>query len=186
MSAEILSTVRDHFKQPKPQLDCCELLGRTVTMKMRGIKDKRLHIMFEKKINDLLFEAEMCALNNQVLTPSPQHYTPVPTPSQQHYTAVTTPSPQHYSAAPTPSPQHYTPVPTPSPQHYAPVPTPSPQHYAPVPTRSPQHYTPVPTPSPQHYTPVSTPSPQEEQNTTSHNNTESAATFISSFTSGFE
>ncbi|KAK3872319.1 hypothetical protein Pcinc_022595 [Petrolisthes cinctipes] len=85
ISAEILSTVRDHFKRPQPQIDCCELLGRTVTMKMRGIKDKRLHIMFEKKINDLLFEAEMCALSypNSTLA-SPQHYTPVPTPTPQH------------------------------------------------------------------------------------------------------
>ncbi|XP_068212540.1 uncharacterized protein [Palaemon carinicauda] len=63
ISDDILSTVRDHFKQPQPQIDCCELLGKTVTMKMRGIKDRRLHIMFEKKINDLLFEAEMCTLN---------------------------------------------------------------------------------------------------------------------------
>ena len=96
ISAEILSTVRDHFKRPQPQIDCCELLGRTVTMKMMGIKDKRLHIMLEKKINDLLFEAEMCALSSPNSTlASPQHYTPVPTPSPQHYTPVPTPSPQH-------------------------------------------------------------------------------------------
>ncbi|CAH1967323.1 unnamed protein product [Acanthoscelides obtectus] len=48
ISAEILSTVRDHFKRPQPQIDCCELLGRTVAIKMRGLKDKRLHIHFHK------------------------------------------------------------------------------------------------------------------------------------------
>ncbi|CAH1982154.1 unnamed protein product [Acanthoscelides obtectus] len=92
ISAEILSTVRDHFKRPQPQIDCCELLGRTVAIKMRGIKDKRLHIMFEKKINDILYEAEMCAINypNSTFT-SPQHYTPSPTPIPQHYTPSTTP-----------------------------------------------------------------------------------------------
>lgn len=62
ISAEILSTVRDHFKRPQPQIDCCELLGRTVTMKMRGIKDKRLHIMFEKKKLMTYYLKQKCAL----------------------------------------------------------------------------------------------------------------------------
>jgi len=101
LTSEILSTVQEYFKRPQSTIDCCELLGKTVTTKMRNIKDTRLHIMFEKKINDVLFEAEICALNNQVLTPNPQHYTQVPTPSPQHYTQVPTPSPQHYTQVPT-------------------------------------------------------------------------------------
>ncbi|CAH2009334.1 unnamed protein product [Acanthoscelides obtectus] len=139
VSAEILSTVRDHIKRPQPQIDCCELLRRTVGIKMRGIKYKRLHIMFEKKINDILYEAEMCAIN---------------------YPNSTFTSPQHYTPSPTLSPQHYTPSTTPSPQHYTPSPTPSPQYHAPF--------------------------TQQEQNPTSHNNTETASSFLSNFTETFE
>ncbi|KAK0174971.1 hypothetical protein PV327_008757 [Microctonus hyperodae] len=181
ISAQILSSVNEHFKQPQPQTDCCELLGRIVAVKMRSVKDKRLHIMYEKKIFDILCEAEMSALNysNSTFT-SPEYYTISTTPSPQHYTQAPTPSPQHYTPDPTPSPQYYTQAPTLSPQHYTQAPILSPQHYTQAPIPSPPHYTPAPTPSPQHHAPIM----QQEQNQTSHNNTETAGSYLS--TSNFE
>lgn len=106
LTTDILTSVRDRFKEPPSQLDCCDLLGKTVTVKMRAIKDKRMHAIFEKRINDILFEAEMCVLDS---TSNPQNYTSTPSPQ---YTPTPTPSPQ-YTQTPITIPQ-YTPTPIPS------------------------------------------------------------------------
>lgn len=79
-------TVRDHFKTPKEQLDRFDLLGKSIAVKLRGLENRQA-LIAEKRISDILFEAEMGFLN----TPSIYRYsssasqspntTPCPTPS---------------------------------------------------------------------------------------------------------
>ncbi|KAL3287415.1 hypothetical protein HHI36_001888 [Cryptolaemus montrouzieri] len=84
LSTEVLTTVRDHFKTPREQLDRYDLIGKTNAVRLRGL-EKRLASIAEKETNDVLCEAEMGYLRT---SPMP-HYvssashssTPSPSPS---------------------------------------------------------------------------------------------------------
>ncbi|KAF5278921.1 hypothetical protein FQR65_LT15496 [Abscondita terminalis] len=85
LTVEVLSTVRDHFKSPKEQqLDRYDLLGKSIAVKLRGL-EKRQALIAEKKIGDILFEAEMGFLGTSSLynhgSSSSHSTTPCPTPS---------------------------------------------------------------------------------------------------------
>ncbi|CAH1996095.1 unnamed protein product [Acanthoscelides obtectus] len=114
LTTETLMTVRDHFKTPKEQLDRFDLLGKTIAVKLRGL-EKRQALIAEKKIGDILFEAEMGSLNTAPIyryaaSPSQSPYTtPCPTPSptygQGSCTALASQSP-NVTPCPTPSPTY--------------------------------------------------------------------------------
>ncbi|KAJ0184409.1 hypothetical protein K1T71_000832 [Dendrolimus kikuchii] len=57
---EVLESVRDHFKRPRPIVteDRCDIIGKNVAMKLRALDANQI-IGAEKLINDLLFEAEI-------------------------------------------------------------------------------------------------------------------------------
>ena len=57
----MLLTLWDHFKSPAIQDDRCDLLGKPIAVKLRGL-EKRQHLLAEKLINDVLFDGEMGAL----------------------------------------------------------------------------------------------------------------------------
>ncbi|XP_054744339.1 uncharacterized protein LOC129248746 [Anastrepha obliqua] len=50
LTAEVLTTVRDHFKTPPEQFDRYDLLGKSIAVKLRGL-EKRQALMAEKKID---------------------------------------------------------------------------------------------------------------------------------------
>ncbi|CAH1988849.1 unnamed protein product [Acanthoscelides obtectus] len=114
LTTETLMTVRDHFKTPKEQLDRFDLLGKTIAVKLRGL-EKRQALIAEKKIGDILFEAEMGSLNTAPIyryaaSPSQSpNTTPCPTPSptygQGSCTALASQSP-NVTPCPTPSPTY--------------------------------------------------------------------------------
>ncbi|XP_050668606.1 uncharacterized protein LOC126967941 [Leptidea sinapis] len=60
LANEVLESVRDHFKRPRPIVteDRCDIIGKNVAMKLRALDAKQI-IVAEKLINDLLFEAEI-------------------------------------------------------------------------------------------------------------------------------
>ncbi|XP_050676766.1 uncharacterized protein LOC126973481 isoform X2 [Leptidea sinapis] len=60
LANEVLESVRDHFKRPRPIVteDRCDIIGKNVAMKSRALDAKQI-IVAEKLINDLLFEAEI-------------------------------------------------------------------------------------------------------------------------------
>lgn len=60
LTSEVLTTVRDHFKQDKkPELsDRYELFGKSVAHRLRSL-GKYSALLTEKKINDILFDAEI-------------------------------------------------------------------------------------------------------------------------------
>lgn len=62
MTNDVLLSVRDHFKKPSPQEDRYDLMGKSIAMRIRSL-EKRQRLIVEKRINDLLFEAEMGMLN---------------------------------------------------------------------------------------------------------------------------
>lgn len=79
-------TMRDHFKKPnKEVLDHYELFGKTVACRLRGM-NKHLALITEKKINDILFDAE----SGQVHSPSGNYPSSTPSP---YNNACTAPSP---------------------------------------------------------------------------------------------
>lgn len=84
LTAEVLTTVRDHFKTPTEQLDRYDLLGKSIAVKLRGV-EKRQALIAEKKIGDILFEAEMGYLSTSSMyqsSSSASHSpSPCPTPS---------------------------------------------------------------------------------------------------------
>lgn len=62
LTTDVLESVRDHFKKPPSQDDRYDLLGKSVACRIRAL-DKRQRLIVEKRINDVLFEAEMGMLN---------------------------------------------------------------------------------------------------------------------------
>lgn len=58
MTNDVLLSVRDHFNKPSHQDDRYDLLGKSIAMRIRSL-EKRQRLIVEKRINDLLFEAEM-------------------------------------------------------------------------------------------------------------------------------
>lgn len=62
LSNDVLVSVRDHFKKPRLQEDRYDLLGKSIAMRLRSL-DKRQGLIVEKKINDILFDAEIGMLN---------------------------------------------------------------------------------------------------------------------------
>lgn len=138
LTTDVLATVRDHFKAPQTQLDRFDLLGKTVSIKLRSV-DKTQALIAEKIITDILFEAEMgtltraSAYNYNVHYNSPASHSSIvtlcPTPLVNNYpnnfssasqspnvTPRATPSP-NFSASQSPN---VTPCPTPSPNFSAP------------------------------------------------------------------
>ncbi|CAH1110749.1 unnamed protein product [Psylliodes chrysocephalus] len=85
MSTEVLTTVRDHFKAPREQPDRYDLIGKIVAVRLRSL-GKRQALIAKKKINDVLFEAEM----GYVITSPMDHYNI--SARQNPYTTQTTPS----------------------------------------------------------------------------------------------
>lgn len=66
LTAEVLTTMRDHFKRTNIELpDRYELFGKTVACRLRGM-NKHLALLTENKIYDILFDAEI----GQVHSPS--------------------------------------------------------------------------------------------------------------------
>lgn len=52
---------RDPFKKPPAQDDRYDLFGKSIALRMRYM-DKRQCLLVEKRINDVLYEAEMSVL----------------------------------------------------------------------------------------------------------------------------
>ncbi|GBP33934.1 hypothetical protein EVAR_23281_1 [Eumeta japonica] len=104
---EVLESVRDHFKRPRPIVteDRCDIIGKNVAMKLRALDAEQI-IVAEKLINDLLFEAEIGHLTSElayinmrdILKQNQRSYVPV----QQYRQHV-------YQSSPT-SNRAYTPV----------------------------------------------------------------------------
>lgn len=63
LTTDVLVPVQDHFNRPQVQEDRYDLVGKTIAMKLRGLGDRQ-SLIVEKKINDILFEAEMDTLNS--------------------------------------------------------------------------------------------------------------------------
>ena len=86
LTAEVLTTMRDHFKKPNKEVpDRYELFGKTVACRLRGMNN-HLALITEKKINDILFDAEI----GQVNSPSGSYHSSTPSP---YNNACTAPSP---------------------------------------------------------------------------------------------
>lgn len=62
LTNDVLVSVRDHFKKPVAQDDRYDLMGKSIAMRIRAL-GKREALIVEKRITDLLFEAEMGMLN---------------------------------------------------------------------------------------------------------------------------
>lgn len=58
LSAEVLTSLRDHFKKPRNELGRFDLMGKSVAERLKGL-EKRVALIAERKINDILYEAEM-------------------------------------------------------------------------------------------------------------------------------
>ncbi|CAH0730978.1 unnamed protein product, partial [Brenthis ino] len=60
LANEVLESVRDHFKRPRPIVteERCDIIGKYVAMKLRALDAKQI-IVAEKLINDLVFETEI-------------------------------------------------------------------------------------------------------------------------------
>lgn len=59
----LLESIEQHFKRPKVKEDRYDVLGKSVAVKMRDIRDNTQKLIVEKLINDALFLAEMGQLN---------------------------------------------------------------------------------------------------------------------------
>lgn len=81
LTSEVLTTMRDHFKRPTEQHDRYDLIGRTIALRLKSL-DKRVALVAEKKINDILFEAEMGYLSTPTMYPyaSSRSQSPISTP----------------------------------------------------------------------------------------------------------
>lgn len=96
LTSEVLSSVRDHFKKPKEQMDRFELLGKSIAMRLREL-GKRQALIAEKKINDILYEAELSNLTTNEFQDHAIHYSsstshspsPNVTPSTSPITTIT-------------------------------------------------------------------------------------------------
>lgn len=62
LNTDVLVAVRDHFKKPPSQDDRYDLMGKSFAMRIRAL-EKRQRLIVEKRINDIIFEAEMGMLN---------------------------------------------------------------------------------------------------------------------------
>ncbi len=62
MTNDVLLSETDHFERLSHQEDRYDLLGKSIAMRIRSL-EKRQRLIIEKRINDLLFEAEMEMLN---------------------------------------------------------------------------------------------------------------------------
>ncbi|KAF5289028.1 hypothetical protein FQA39_LY03907 [Lamprigera yunnana] len=62
LTNDVLVSVRDHFKKPPPQDDRYDLMGKSIALRIRAL-EKRQRLIVEKKINDIIFEAEMGLMN---------------------------------------------------------------------------------------------------------------------------
>lgn len=58
LTTGVLVSVRDHFQKPSRQDDRYDIMGKSFAMRIRAL-EKRQALIVEKRINDLLFEAEM-------------------------------------------------------------------------------------------------------------------------------
>ncbi|XP_063235952.1 uncharacterized protein LOC134538502 isoform X3 [Bacillus rossius redtenbacheri] len=58
LTTGVLVSVRDHFQKPSCQDDRYDIMGKSIAMQIRAL-EKRQGLIVEKRINDLLFEAEM-------------------------------------------------------------------------------------------------------------------------------
>ncbi|KAF5272444.1 hypothetical protein FQA39_LY07912 [Lamprigera yunnana] len=90
LTNDILVSVRDHFKKPPPQDDRYDLMGKSIALRIRAL-EKRQRLIVEKKINDIIFEAEMGLMNtptnsyNLVYQSSSSSTTPSPSPNESFY-----------------------------------------------------------------------------------------------------
>nr|XP_023017512.1 uncharacterized protein LOC111506622 [Leptinotarsa decemlineata] len=62
LTSDVLVSVRDYFKKPPSQDDRYDLLGKSVACRIRAL-EKRQRLIVGKRINGVLFEAEMGMLN---------------------------------------------------------------------------------------------------------------------------
>lgn len=58
LTTGVLVSVRDHFQKPSHQDDRYDIMGKSIAMRIRAL-EKRQALIVEKRINDILFEAEM-------------------------------------------------------------------------------------------------------------------------------
>ncbi|KAF5283887.1 hypothetical protein FQA39_LY04707 [Lamprigera yunnana] len=90
LTNDVLVSVRDHFKKPPPQDDRYDLMGKSIALRIRAL-EKRQRLIVEKKINDIIFEAEMGLMNtptnsyNLVYQSSSSSTTPSPSPNESFY-----------------------------------------------------------------------------------------------------
>lgn len=59
----VLESIEQHFKKPKVKEDRYDVLGKSVAVKMKDIRDNKQKLIAEKLINDALFLAEMGQLD---------------------------------------------------------------------------------------------------------------------------
>nr|CAI5854105.1 unnamed protein product [Callosobruchus analis] len=60
--SSIMPPMRDHFKKPLSQDDRYDLRGKSVACRIKALANRQ-RLIVEKRINDILFEAEMGMLN---------------------------------------------------------------------------------------------------------------------------
>ncbi|KAF5273659.1 hypothetical protein FQA39_LY07349 [Lamprigera yunnana] len=88
--SEMDEVMRDHFKKPPPQDDRYDLMGKSIALRIRAL-EKRQRLIVEKKLNDIIFEAEMGLMNtptnsyNLVYQSSSSSTTPSPSPNESFY-----------------------------------------------------------------------------------------------------
>ena len=88
LTTEVQSTTHADFKKPKhhkQQPDRYDLIGNTIAVRLRGL-EKRLSLITEKNINDILFNAEMSQLDSssQINFNSPSASSRSNTPGSEH------------------------------------------------------------------------------------------------------
>lgn len=78
LTKEILTTVNNHFKQPRVADDRFDIYGKNVAMKLRDLSSEQRR-MAEKFMNDVLFEAEGGNLTmfHKFAYQPPSHHSPV-------------------------------------------------------------------------------------------------------------
>ncbi|KAF5295993.1 hypothetical protein FQA39_LY12765 [Lamprigera yunnana] len=82
--------VSEMDEKPPPQDDRYDLMGKSIALRIRAL-EKRQRLIVEKKINDIIFEAEMGLMNtptnsyNLVYQSSSSSTTPSPSPNESFY-----------------------------------------------------------------------------------------------------
>lgn len=98
LKAEVLQSVKEHFKQPRPQEDRHDIFGKNVANVLRDVLPPQ-RILAEKFINDVLFHAQMGTLttfhrlteDTRPLLPQHQEIPPSQTARSSYYVPTTIP-----------------------------------------------------------------------------------------------